>query len=281
MGIIKAFKLGFDYLKYDEDGNVEATQRAVNDVNLDIEAGDFVAVLGHNGSRKSTLAKQMNALLIPSEGTMWVDDMDTAKEPELWKIRQRAGMVFQNPDNQIIGTVVEEDVGFGPENMGVPTEKIWKRVDDSLKKTGMTAYRYASPNKLSGGQKQRVAIAGVVAMRPSCIVLDEPTAMLDPNGRREVLEAVSELNQKENVTVILITHYMEEVIHANKVYVMDRGNVVMQGTPREIFSQVETLKKYRLDVPQVTLLAHELHKAGVDIPEGILTKEELVGALCR
>ncbi|MGO4945502.1 energy-coupling factor transporter ATPase [Blautia sp. Sow4_E7] len=281
MGIIKAFKLGFDYLKYDEDGNVEATQRAVNDVNLDIEAGDFVAVLGHNGSGKSTLAKQMNALLIPSEGTMWVDDMDTAKEPELWKIRQRAGMVFQNPDNQIIGTVVEEDVGFGPENMGIPTDEIWKRVDDSLKKTGMTAYRYQSPNKLSGGQKQRVAIAGVVAMRPSCIVLDEPTAMLDPNGRKEVLEAVSELNKKENVTVILITHYMEEVIHANKVYVMDRGNVVMQGTPREIFSQVETLKKYRLDVPQVTLLAHELHKAGVDIPEGILTKEELVGALCR
>ena len=281
MGIIKAFKLGFDYLKYDEDGNVEATQRAVNDVNLDIEAGDFVAVLGHNGSGKSTLAKQMNALLIPSEGTMWVDDMDTAKEPELWKIRQRAGMVFQNPDNQIIGTVVEEDVGFGPENMGVPTDEIWKRVDDSLKKTGMTAYRYQSPNKLSGGQKQRVAIAGVVAMRPSCIVLDEPTAMLDPNGRKEVLKAVSELNKKENVTVVLITHYMEEVIHANKAYVMDGGNVVMQGTPREIFSQVETLKKYRLDVPQVTLLAHELHKAGVDIPEGILTKEELVGALCR
>ena len=281
MGIIKAFKLGFDYLKYDEDGNVEATQRAVNDVNLDIEAGDFVAVLGHNGSGKSTLAKQMNALLIPSEGTMWVDDMDTAKEPELWKIRQKAGMVFQNPDNQIIGTVVEEDVGFGPENMGIPTDEIWKRVDDSLKKTGMTAYRYQSPNKLSGGQKQRVAIAGVVAMRPSCIVLDEPTAMLDPNGRKEVLKAVSELNKKENVTVVLITHYMEEVIHANKVYVMDGGNVVMQGTPKEIFSQVETLKKYRLDVPQVTLLAHELHKAGVDIPEGILTKEELVGALCR
>ena len=281
MGIIKAFKLGFDYLKYDEDGNVEATQRAVNDVNLDIEAGDFVAVLGHNGSGKSTLAKQINALLIPSEGTMWVDDMDTAKEPELWKIRQKAGMVFQNPDNQIIGTVVEEDVGFGPENMGVPTDEIWRRVDDSLKKTGMTAYRYQSPNKLSGGQKQRVAIAGVVAMRPSCIVLDEPTAMLDPNGRKEVLKAVSELNKKENVTVVLITHYMEEVIHANKVYVMDGGNVVMQGTPREIFSQVETLKKYRLDVPLVTLLAHELHKAGVDIPEGILTKEELVGALCR
>ena len=281
MGIIKAFKLGFDYLKYDEDGNVEATQRAVNDVNLDIEAGDFVAVLGHNGSGKSTLAKQINALLIPSEGTMWVDDMDTAKEPELWKIRQKAGMVFQNPDNQIIGTVVEEDVGFGPENMGVPTDEIWKRVDDSLKKTGMTAYRYQSPNKLSGGQKQRVAIAGVVAMRPSCIVLDEPTAMLDPNGRKEVLKAVSELNKKENVTVVLITHYMEEVIHANKVYVMDGGNVVMQGTPREIFSQVETLKKYRLDVPQVTLLAHELKQSGVDIPDGILTTEELVNALCQ
>lgn len=281
MGIIKALKLGFDYQRYDDDGNVVDMQRAVNDVNLDIEAGEFVAVLGHNGSGKSTLAKHMNALLIPTEGTMLVDGIDTARETKLWKVRQKAGMVFQNPDNQIIGTVVEEDVGFGPENMGVPTDEIWKRVDDSLKKTGMTAYRYQSPNKLSGGQKQRVAIAGVVAMRPSCIVLDEPTAMLDPNGRKEVLKAVSELNKKENVTVVLITHYMEEVIHANKVYVMDGGNVVMQGTPREIFSQVETLKKYRLDVPQVTLLAHELHKAGVDIPEGILTKEELVGALCR
>ena len=281
MGIIKAFKLGFDYLKYDEDGNVEATQRAVNDVNLDIEAGDFVAVLGHNGSGKSTLAKQMNALLIPSEGTMWVDDMDTAKEPELWKIRQRAGMVFQNPDNQIIGTVVEEDVGFGPENMGVPTEEIWKRVDDSLKKTGMTAYRYASPNKLSGGQKQRVAIAGVVAMRPSCIVLDEPTAMLDPNGRKEVIRAVRALNQVEKVTAILITHYMEEVIYADKVIVMDDGKIVMQGTPFEIFAQVDTLKKYRLDVPQVTLLAHELRKAGVDLPECVLSTEELVKALCQ
>lgn len=281
MGIIKTSKLIFDYIRKDEEENIEEIKRAIDGVSVDIEAGKFVAVLGHNGSGKSTLAKQINALLIPSEGTMWVDDMDTAKEPELWKIRQKAGMVFQNPDNQIIGTVVEEDVGFGPENMGVPTDEIWKRVDDSLKKTGMTAYRYQSPNKLSGGQKQRVAIAGVVAMRPSCIVLDEPTAMLDPNGRKEVLKAVSELNKKENVTVVLITHYMEEVIHANKVYVMDGGNVVMQGTPREIFSQVETLKKYRLDVPQVTLLAHELHKAGVDIPEGILTKEELVGALCR
>ena len=281
MGIIKAFKLGFDYLKYDEDGNVQDTQRAVNDVNLDIEAGQFVAVLGHNGSGKSTLAKHLNALLIPTEGTLWVDGIDTSKEPELWKIRQKAGMVFQNPDNQIIGTVVEEDVGFGPENMGVPTEKIWERVDESLKKTGMTSYRYHSPNKLSGGQKQRVAIAGVMAMCPKCIILDEPTAMLDPNGRKEVLEAVSDLNRQEGVTVILITHYMEEVVHADKVYVMDNGEVVMQGTPREIFSQVETLKEYRLDVPQVTLLAHELYKAGVDIPEGILTTEELVNALCQ
>ena len=281
MGIIKAFKLGFDYLKYDEDGNVQDTQRAVNDVNLDIEAGQFVAILGHNGSGKSTLAKHLNALLIPTEGTLWVDGIDTSKEPELWKVRQKAGMVFQNPDNQIIGTVVEEDVGFGPENMGVPTEKIWERVDESLKKTGMTSYRYHSPNKLSGGQKQRVAIAGVMAMRPKCIILDEPTAMLDPNGRKEVLEAVSDLNKQEGVTVILITHYMEEVVRADKVYVMDSGEVVMQGTPKEIFSQVETLKKYGLDVPQVTLLAYELKKSGVDVPDGILTTEELVSALCQ
>ena len=281
MGIIKAFKLGFDYLKYDEDGNVQDTQRAVNDVNLDIEAGEFVAILGHNGSGKSTLAKHLNALLLPTEGTLWVEDMDTSKEAELWKIRKKAGMVFQNPDNQIIGTVVEEDVGFGPENIGLPTEKIWKRVDESIQKVGMAAYRHHSPNKLSGGQKQRVAIAGVMAMHPRCIVLDESTAMLDPNGRREVLEAVRELNRQENVTVILITHYMEEVIQADRVYVMDGGSVVMEGTPKEIFSQVETLKEYHLDVPQVTLLAHELHEAGVDIPEGILTKEELVGALCQ
>lgn len=281
MNIIKAVKLAYEYKRYGEDGQVEETLRAVDGVDLDVKKGDFVAILGHNGSGKSTLAKQINALLVPTEGTLYVDGMDTKDPEKVWDIRQSAGMVFQNPDNQIIGTVVEEDVGFGPENMGVPTDEIWKRVDDSLKKTGMTAYRYQSPNKLSGGQKQRVAIAGVVAMRPSCIVLDEPTAMLDPNGRKEVLKAVSELNKKENVTVVLITHYMEEVIHANKVYVMDGGNVVMQGTPKEIFSQVETLKKYRLDVPQVTLLAHELHKAGVDIPEGILTKEELVGALCR
>ena len=281
MGIIKTVKVAFDYFKYDEDGNVQETQRAVDNVNIDIPEGSFVAVLGHNGSGKSTFAKHINALLLPTDGTVWIDGMDTLKEPELWKIRQKAGMVFQNPDNQIIGTVVEEDVGFGPENMGVPTDDIWKRVDESLAKTGMTAYRHHSPNKLSGGQKQRVAIAGVMAMRPKCIVLDEPTAMLDPNGRKEVLEAVRQLNREEKVTVVLITHYMEEVIHADHVYVMDEGHVVMEGTPREIFSQVETLKKYRLDVPQVTLLAWELKKSGVNIPEGILTTEELVNALCQ
>ena len=281
MGIIKAVKLAFDYLKYDEDGNVQETQRAVDGVDIDIKEGQFVAILGHNGSGKSTFAKHKNALLPPSDGTIWIDGINTSEEPELWKVRQKAGMVFQNPDNQIIGTVVEEDVGFGPENMGVPTEDIWKRVNESLEKTGMTAYRHHSPNKLSGGQKQRVAIAGVMAMRPKCIVLDEPTAMLDPNGRKEVLAAVHQLNKQENVTVVLITHYMEEVIDADHVIVMDGGHVVMEGTPREIFSQVETLKKYRLDVPQVTLLAHELKQSGVDIPDGILTTEELVNALCQ
>lgn len=281
MGIIRASKLGYEYLKYDDDGNVEQTSRAVDDVNLDIREGQFIAILGHNGSGKSTLAKHINALLVPTEGTLWVDSMDTSSEENLWKIRQRAGMVFQNPDNQIIGSVVEEDVGFGPENIGVPTDEIWKRVDRSLEAVGMVAYRHHSPNKLSGGQKQRVAIAGVMAMRPKCIVLDEPTAMLDPNGRKDVLKAVRELNEKEGVTVILITHYMEEVVFADHVYVMDSGHVVMSGVPREIFSQVDTLKKYGLDVPQVTLLAYELKKAGLRISDGILTIEELVSALCQ
>lgn len=281
MGIIRARKLGFDYYRYDENGRIQEASHAVRSVDLDIEAGQFTAVLGRNGSGKSTLAKHMNALLIPTEGVLWVDGMDTCQESELWKIRQKAGMVFQNPDNQIIGTVVEEDVGFGPENMGVPTEDIWKRVDDSLKAVGMTAWRYHSPNKLSGGQKQRVAIAGVMAMRPRCIVLDEPTAMLDPNGRKEVLKALRELNQKEQVTVILITHYMEEVVYADKVFVMDQGELVMQGSPREIFSRVEEMKKCGLDVPQVTMLAHELRKSGLKLPEDILTREELVDALCQ
>ena len=281
MGIIKALKLGFDYQRYDDDGNVVDMQRAVNDVDLDIKAGEFVAVLGHNGSGKSTLAKHMNALLIPTEGTMLVDGIDTARETKLWKVRQKAGMVFQNPDNQIVGTLVDEEVGFGPENIGVPTEEIWERVEKSLKAVGMYQFRSASPNKLSGGQKQRVAIAGIVAMKPKCIVLDEPTAMLDPLGRKEVLNVLHELNRKENVTIILITHYMEEVIDADYVYVMDGGKLVMDGTPRQIFTQVEMLKSMRLDVPQVTELAYELKKAGLPIKDGIIRNEELVEELKR
>jgi len=281
MGIIQATKLVFEYMKYGEDGEAKERNRAIDEVSLDVEEGQFIAVLGHNGSGKSTLAKHMNALLLPTEGTLYIDSMNPDKEKELWKIRQKVGMVFQNPDNQIIGNVVEEDVGFGPENLGFETKDIWKRVNESLEAVGMTAYRKKSPNRLSGGQKQRVAIAGVVAMRPKCIVLDEPTAMLDPNGRKEVLRTIRELNQKEKVTVILITHYMEEVVFADCVYVMDNGHLVMQGAPREIFSQVDKLKEYRLDVPQVTLLAHELKQSGVEIPEGILTIEELVDALCQ
>ena len=281
MKMIKTDKLVFEYAKRDEEGNILGKSRAIDEVSLDIEPGQFIAILGHNGSGKSTLAKHMNALLVPSDGTMWVDGMDTKEDEHLWDVRQSAGMVFQNPDNQIIGTVVEEDVGFGPENLGVPTEEIWQRVEDSLKAVGMIEYRHHSPNKLSGGQKQRVAIAGVMAMRPKCIVLDEPTAMLDPNGRKEVLRSVMELRKREHITVILITHYMEEVVDADHVFVMDHGHVVMQGTPREIFSQVDTLKHYRLDVPQVTILADELRKRGLDIPAGVLKKEELVEILCR
>lgn len=281
MKMIKTDKLVFEYAKRDEEGNIIGKSRAIDEVSLDIEPGQFIAILGHNGSGKSTLAKHMNALLVPSDGTMWVDGMDTKEDEHLWDVRQSAGMVFQNPNNQIIGTVVEEDVGFGPENLGVPTEELWQRVEDSLKAVGMIEYRHHSPNKLSGGQKQRVAIAGVMAMRPKCIVLDEPTAMLDPNGRKEVLRSVMELRKREHITVILITHYMEEVVDADHVFVMDHGHVVMQGTPREIFSQVDTLKHYRLDVPQVTILADELRKRGLDIPAGVLKKEELVEILCR
>lgn len=279
MGIIKAKDLVHEYIRRDEEGNVESIQTALDKVSLDVKKGDFIAVLGHNGSGKSTLAKHINAILEPTEGSLWVDGFDTTDEKNIWDIRQCAGMVFQNPDNQIIASVVEEDVGFGPENIGVPTDEIWQRVEESLKAVGMLKYREHSPNKLSGGQKQRVAIAGVMAMQPECIVLDEPTAMLDPVGRKEVLEAVHALNREKGVTIILITHYMEEVVEADHVYVMDSGKVVMQGTPRSIFSQVERLKEYRLDVPQITLLAYELKKAGLDIPDGILTREELTEAL--
>ena len=281
MNFIEARRLVHEYIRRDEEGNVESIQTALDHVDLDIEPGKFVAVLGHNGSGKSTFAKHLNVLLTPTEGTLWVDGKDAADEENLWEIRKNAGMVFQNPDNQIIASVVEEDVGFGPENIGVPTPEILKRVDQSLKSVGMSEYRTHSPNKLSGGQKQRVAIAGVMAMEPKCIVLDEPTAMLDPNGRREVLSAVQRLNEEKGVTVILITHYMEEVVDADQVFVMDQGKVVMEGTPREIFSQVETLKQYRLDVPQITLLADELRKAGLTVPKGILTRQELVDVLCR
>ena len=277
--MISAKKLSYDYVKLDEEGKVESTDHAVRDVDLDVEAGDFIAILGHNGSGKSTLAKHMNAILTPTGGAMYVDGKDTREQSHLWEIRQTAGMVFQNPDNQIIGTVVDEDVAFGPENMGLPREQILERVEKSLKAVGMWDYRKHSPNRLSGGQKQRVAIAGVVAMQPKCIVLDEPTAMLDPNGRKEVVETAIELNERAGVTIILITHYMEEVIRADKVYVMDKGEIVMQGTPREVFSQVDKLRELRLDVPQVTLLAWELKKAGLPLPDGILTIAELREAL--
>ena len=281
MGIISASKVIFEYIRRDEEGNVEGITRAVDNVDLDVKQGQFIAILGHNGSGKSTLAKHINAILVPTEGTVWVDGKDTKDVDKIWDIRQEAGMVFQNPDNQIIGQVVEEDVGFGPENMGIPTKEIWERVEESLKAVGMYEFRKHSPNKLSGGQKQRVSIAGVIAMHPKCIILDEPTAMLDPNGRKEVIRAIRALNDVEGITVVLITHYMEEIIYADKVFVMDKGHVEMEGTPREIFSQVDKLKSLRLDVPQVTLLAHELRKGGMDIPEGILTTKELVEALSR
>ena len=281
MNIIKARQLVHEYIRRDEEGNVESIQTALDHVDLDIKPGQFIAILGHNGSGKSTLAKHINALLMPSEGTLYVDGKDTSLEENVWDVRQTAGMVFQNPDNQIIASVVEEDVGFGPENIGIPTEEIWKRVEKSLRSVGMWEYRDHSPNKLSGGQKQRVAIAGVMAMQPKCIVLDEPTAMLDPSGRKEVLRAVHELNKTCGVTIILITHYMEEVVDADHVIVMDEGHIVMQGTPREIFSDVKKLKEHRLDVPQITLLAYELKKSGLSIPDGILTREELVEALLK
>lgn len=281
MKIIKIAKLIYDYIKYNEEGEEKGVLRALDSLDLEIEKGDFVAILGHNGSGKSTLAKHLNALLLPTEGTVWVGERDTKDEKETWNIRQSAGMVFQNPDNQIIGNIVEEDVAFGPENMGVPTKDIWIRVEESLEAVGMMAYRKKSPNKLSGGQKQRVAIAGVMAMRPDCIILDEPTAMLDPNGRKEVIRTIKELNEKEGITVILITHYMEEAVCAKRVIVMDDGHIVMDDTPQHVFSHVEELKEYSMDVPQVTELAFELKKEGIDLPEGILTIEEFVEKLCQ
>ena len=279
MGIIKAKQLVHEYIRRDEEGNVESIQTALDHVDLDVKQGDFIAILGHNGSGKSTLAKHINALLAPSEGSLFVDVMDVSKEENVIPVRKTAGMVFQNPDNQIIASVVEEDVGFGPENIGVPTEEIWTRVNQSLEAVDMVKYRKHSPNKLSGGQKQRVAIAGVVAMEPKCIVFDEPTAMLDPNGRKEVIATAHDLNKKKGVTIILITHYMEEVVDADYVYVMEKGKIVMDGTPRDIFSRVDELKEHRLDVPQATLVADELRSAGVPIPQGILTRKELVDAI--
>ena len=277
--ILKTDKLVYEYKELDEEGNVEGVSRAIDGVDIDVQKGDFVAILGHNGSGKSTLAKHINGMLFPTGGTVWVDGLDTRQEENIREVRQRAGMVFQNPDNQIIGQIVEEDVGFGPENLGVPTEEIWERVEESLRAVGMYEFRKHSPNHLSGGQKQRVSIAGVLAMQPMCIVLDEPTAMLDPSGRKEVIRAVRDLNRTKGITVLLITHYMEEIVHADKVYVMDKGRIAMTGTPREIFSEVDKLKGLRLDLPQVTLLAHELKEQGLALRDGILTVEELVEAI--
>ena len=281
MAIIRSKELVHEYIRRDEEGNVESIQLALDHVNLNVEPGQFISILGHNGSGKSTFAKHINALLTPSEGTIWVDEMNTSDDEYTFAVRQTAGMVFQNPDNQIIASVVEEDVAFGPENIGVPTEQIVERVDKSLKMVGMTKYKAHSPNKLSGGQKQRVAIAGVMAMEPKCIILDEPTAMLDPDGRADVLRAVHTLNREKGITVILITHYMEEVVDSDYVYVMEKGKVFMEGKPREIFKDVELLKEHSLDVPQVTLLAHELRKAGLNLPECVLTRKELVDALTQ
>lgn len=281
MGIIEAKNLIYEYIRRDKDGEVDGFTRAIDDVNLDIAPGSFVSILGPNGSGKSTFAKHLNAILYPTEGTLFVDGKNTADEDLIWDIRQSCGMVFQNPENQMIGTVVEEDVGFAPENMGIPTPEIWERVNESLKTVDMYEYRKASPSKLSGGQKQRVAIAGVLSMHPKCIVLDEPTAMLDPEGRREVIRAMRALNDVEKITIILITHYMEETIYSDRIYCMSKGQVKMEGTPREIFSRVEELKALSLDVPKATELAYALKKAGVPLPDGILSAKELEEAICR
>ena len=275
MNILRIKNLIHDYTDEETEENI----RAINDVSLDVQAGQFIAILGHNGSGKSSLAKHINALLMPTEGTIWVDDIDTKDQKRIWEIRQTAGMVFQNPDNQIVATMVEEDVAFGPENMAVPTAQIWQRVEKALGAVHMISYRHKSPLKLSGGQKQRVAIAGLIAMEPKCIVLDEPTAMLDPVGRKEVLETLHELNKTKKVTIILITHHMNEAVDADRVFVMDHGKLVMQGTPKEIFSQVESIKSYGLEVPQFTELAYMLKCKGLDISSGILNVEALVAEI--
>ena len=283
MKMVKAKDLTYEYVRVLETdhGTVEEKVAALKNVNIEINKGDFVAVLGHNGSGKSTFAKHINALVQPTGGTLWVDDMDTKNDELVWEIRQTAGMVFQNPDNQLVATVVEEDIAFGPENMGVEPKEIRKRVDEALATVRMSEYATHTPSKLSGGQKQRIAIAGVLAMKPQCIVLDEPTAMLDPVGRRDVMETIERLNREEGITMILITHYMDEAVRADKVFVIDDGDLVMQGTPKEIFSQVETLQKYGLDVPQVTEVAYLLRKEGIDLPADILTIEEMGGAICQ
>ncbi len=281
MEMIKAAKLVYEYFRRDEEGNVDAIQTALDQVDLDIKEGEFIVILGSNGSGKSTLARQMNAMLTPSEGYLWVDGKDVSDSDRTWDVRRSVGMVFQNPDNQIVADLVEEDVGFGPENIGIPTDEIWERVMDSLRSVGMLEYRTHSTNKLSGGEKQRVTIAGVLAMQPKCIVLDEPTAMLDPAGRKEVRAAVQELNQKKGITVLWITHFMEEAIGADRVYVLDQGKLVMHGQPKQIFSRSEQLKRYRLDVPRITRLADELRKEGIPLPSGILTRQELLHELLR
>ena len=279
MEIIKSRKLKYEYVKYDDNGQPCESYTAVKDVDFDVKAGQFISILGHNGSGKSTLAKHINALLLPTEGSIWIDGTDTKAMDELWKIRQKAGMVFQNPDNQIIGTVVEEDVGFGPENMGIPTGKIWKRVDKSLESVGMTAFRHRSPNKLSGGQKQRVAIAGVLAMHPKCIILDEPTAMLDPASRKEVIKIAHELNQKEKMTIVLITHHTDEVVDADRIILMKEGEIVGDGTPEDIFGDIQLLQDVKMDIPPVVELGMRLKRRGIELDTPILREQDMIEAI--
>lgn len=279
--MVKADGVVFEYIRRDENGDVESIVKALDNINMHVKEGQFVAILGHNGSGKSTFAKHINGLLMPGEGTLYVDGYDVNNRRNIWNIRQSAGMVFQNPDNQIVGTIVEEDVGFGPENIGLATSEIWRRVDSSLEKVDMLEHRYESPNKLSGGQKQKVAIAGILALKPRCIVFDEPTAMLDPVGRKEVMDVITELNKKEGITIILVTHNMEEVVNADRVFVMDNGSIVMEGKPREVFAQGEKLKKYKLDVPRATKIANELRKFGIAINNTVLDTDELVAELAK